>query len=69
MKTAEFGTEANVAFTWKRYNDQHGMDWRIEVVATKEIWPFEELIRPISNSMTSYFLITYHLMSTYSRRG
>jgi hypothetical protein len=37
MRTAALGTEANVALTWKRYNDQHGMNWRIEVVATKEI--------------------------------
>jgi hypothetical protein len=55
MRTAALGTEANVALTWKRYNDQHGMNWRIEVVATKEIWPFEELVRPISDSLTSHF--------------
>ena len=55
MRTAALGTEANVALTWKRYNDQHGMNWRIEVVATKEIWPFEELVRPPSESLTSHF--------------
>jgi hypothetical protein len=37
MRMAALGTEANVALTWKRYNDQHGINWRIEVVATKEI--------------------------------
>jgi len=42
------GTKANVALTWKSYKDQHGMNWRVEVVATKEIWPFHELVRPIS---------------------
>jgi hypothetical protein len=55
MRTAALGTEANVALTWKRYNDQYGVNWRIEVVATKEIWPFEELVRPISDSLISHF--------------
>jgi hypothetical protein len=55
MRSADLGTEANVTLTWKRYNDEHGMNWRIEVVATKEIWPFEELVRPNSDSMRSHF--------------
>jgi hypothetical protein len=55
IRTAVLGTEANVALIWKRYNDQYGMNWRIEVVATKKIWFFEELIRPISDSLTSHF--------------
>jgi hypothetical protein len=37
------------------YNDQHGMVWRVEVVATKEIRPFEELVRPNSDSIKSHF--------------
>ena len=48
MRPAELDNEANAILTWKRYNDQHGMDWRVEVVAAKKIWPFEELIRPNS---------------------
>jgi hypothetical protein len=55
IRTAVLGTEANVALTWKRYNDQHDINWRIEVMATKEIWPFEELVRPLSDSLTSHF--------------
>ena len=55
IRTAALGTEVNVALTWKRYNDQHGTNWRIKVVATKEILPFAELVRPISDSVTSYF--------------
>jgi hypothetical protein len=31
------------------------MNWQIEVIATKEIWPFKELIRPISDSLISHF--------------
>jgi hypothetical protein len=54
MRSAELGNEANVTLTWKGYNDQHGMDWRVEVVATKEIWPFEELVRPNSYSLGSH---------------
>jgi hypothetical protein len=53
MRSAELDTEANVTLTWKGYNDQHGMDWRVEVVATKEIWPFEELVRPNAYSLRS----------------
>ena len=34
MRPADWGTEANVTLTWKRYNDEHGINWRIEVVAT-----------------------------------
>ncbi|KAG4438633.1 hypothetical protein IFR05_005877 [Cadophora sp. M221] len=49
------GTKANVALTWKGYKDQHGMNWRVEVVATIEIWPFHELVRPILESKTSPF--------------
>jgi hypothetical protein len=49
MRSVDLGTEANVTLTWKTYNDQHGMNWRVEVVATKEIWPFEELVRPNVN--------------------
>lgn len=48
-------TKANVALTWKRYKDQHGINWRVKVVATKEIWPFEELVRPILESKISLF--------------
>jgi hypothetical protein len=54
MRSADLGTEANVTLTWKRYY-QHGMDWRVEVVAIKEIWPFEELVRPNSDSIRSHF--------------
>jgi hypothetical protein len=55
MRSADLGTEANVTLTWKRYNDEHGINWRIEVVATQEIWPFEELVRPNSEPMRSHF--------------
>jgi hypothetical protein len=55
MRSAELDNEANVTLTWKRYNDKHGMDWWVEVVATKEIWPFEELLRPNSYSMRNHF--------------
>jgi hypothetical protein len=54
MKSVDLGTKANVILTWKRYNYQHGMNWQVKVVAAKEIWPFEELAWPNSNSMTSY---------------
>jgi hypothetical protein len=53
MRSADLGTEANVTLTWKRYY-QHGMDWRVEVVAIKEIWPFEELVRPNSDFIRSH---------------
>jgi hypothetical protein len=55
MRSAALGTEANVTLTWKKYNDQHGINWRVEVVATKEIWPFEELVRPNSDFIRSHF--------------
>jgi hypothetical protein len=55
MRSAALGTEANVTLTWKKYNGQHGMNWRVEVVATKEIWPFEELVRPNSDFIRSHF--------------
>jgi hypothetical protein len=55
MRSTELGREANVTLTWKAYNDQHGLNWRIEVVASKEIWPFEELLRPNSDSLRSHF--------------
>jgi hypothetical protein len=55
MRSAELSNEANVTLTWKRYNDQHGMDWRVEVVAAKNIWPFEELVRPSSDFLGSHF--------------
>jgi hypothetical protein len=55
MRSVDLGTEANVTLTWKGYNDQHGMNWRVEVVATKEIWPFEELVRPNPNFTRSHF--------------
>lgn len=42
MRSA-MGTKANV------------MNWRVEVVATKEIWPFQELVRPILESKTNLF--------------
>ncbi|KAF8850019.1 hypothetical protein BDZ45DRAFT_680080 [Acephala macrosclerotiorum] len=54
MRSADLGTEANVTLTWKKYNDQHGMNWRVEVVAAKEIWPFEELVRPNSDFIGSH---------------
>lgn len=41
--------KSNVSLTWKPYNGKHGFDWRIEVVATKEIWPFQELLRPTAS--------------------
>jgi hypothetical protein len=53
MRSAELDNVANVTLTWKRYNDKYSMDWRVEVVATKEIWPFEELVRPNAYSLRS----------------
>jgi len=55
MGSAELDNKANVTLTWKRYNDKHSMDWRVEVVATKEICPFKELVRPNSYSMRNHF--------------
>jgi hypothetical protein len=55
MRSTELGREANVTLTWKAYSDQHGLNWRIEVVASKEIWPFEELVRSNSASLNSHF--------------
>ena len=49
------GTKSNVALTWKSYKDQHGMNWRVEVVATEQIWPFQELVRSIVESKASPF--------------
>jgi hypothetical protein len=45
MKAAESANEPNVTLTWKRYDSESGVDWRVDIVATKEIWPFEELVR------------------------
>ncbi|KIM93102.1 hypothetical protein OIDMADRAFT_149819 [Oidiodendron maius Zn] len=53
MRLTELDREANVTLTWKAYNNQHGPNWRIDVVASKEIWPFEELVRPNSDSPRS----------------
>jgi hypothetical protein len=55
MRLVELGTDANITLTWERYNDEHGINWRIEVVAIKEIWPFKELVRPNSDSIRSHF--------------
>jgi hypothetical protein len=43
MRSADLGTEPNVTLTWKKYNGQQAMNWRVEAVANKEIRPFEEL--------------------------
>lgn len=48
-------TKANVALTWKSYKDQHCMNWRVKVMATDEIWPFQELVRSIVESKASPF--------------
>ncbi|KAG9229915.1 hypothetical protein BJ875DRAFT_386319, partial [Amylocarpus encephaloides] len=55
MRTAASRTEANVALAWKRYKDQQSINWRVEVVASKKILSFQELVRPISDSLTSHF--------------
>jgi hypothetical protein len=47
MKPTESSEMANVSLTWRRYNGMHGVEWRVEVVATKEILPFQELLRPV----------------------
>jgi hypothetical protein len=54
MRSTELDKEANVMLTWKRYNELHGLNWRVEVVATKEIGPFEELVRHGSDSQSSH---------------
>jgi len=46
MKIAEKDDKINVKLSWKRINCKNGLDWHIEVIATKPISPFEQLLRP-----------------------
>jgi hypothetical protein len=51
MKVAKPGEKTNVCLTWEGVNEAKGEKsfcqyWRILVVATREILPFDQLIRP-----------------------
>ena len=44
IKIAEKDDKINVKPSWKRIDYENGLDWRIEVTATKPISPFKQLL-------------------------
>jgi hypothetical protein len=44
IKIAEKDNEINVKLSWKRINCKNSPNWRIKVIATKPISPFEQLL-------------------------
>jgi hypothetical protein len=50
MKVVENGDDVNVQLNWKSVDSEDGQEWRVEVIATQNIGPFEQLLYPAQPS-------------------